>query len=139
MRAGVRLVVVVGIVFGLVYFPSSSAKAYVCGNFAIDCTWPDSGSCPNPPHTTPRSTFVSGLGTLELRYDDGCRTIWARAPVPAGNEAWVQRTSCAAGNTLGLNNQVNSTHVYSKQLNDAGCTGQAAVFWGGVGYFTGSY
>ena len=144
MSAGVRLVVMLGLVIGLVHFPSSTANAYVCGNFAIDCTWPDIShpDCPNPPnppHTTPRSTFVSGLGSLELRYDDGCRTIWARAPQAAGTDVWLHRTCGPSGNTLGKNTQVNGTKVFSQQLNDAGLTGQAAVLWGGVGYFTGSY
>ena len=95
MRAGVRLVVLVGSCSAWCT-SSSSAKAYVCGNFAIDCTWPDSGSSQSAAHDA--SVYVREWSrTLELRYDDGCRTIW-RAPVPAGNEAWFSGL-CAAGNT----------------------------------------
>lgn len=131
----------IAVVVGAVLVPSLSAAAATCqsgGDYSIDCTWPDSTGCDGA-NSTPRSTFVAGLGTLELRYDSGCRSIWGRAPQAADEDVWVQRTSCLAGNTLGLNTQNSGALVYSKQLNDKNCTGQAAVLWNGTGYFTGSY
>lgn len=142
MREVSYILALAALVAGLVSYPSLPADAAICqsgGDYAIDCTWPTTTSCANGNYSTPRSEWVSGLGLLELRYDSDCRSIWGRAPSAASTELYAQRTSCLSGNTAGLTVQDNGTKVWSRQLNDKNCTGQALVFWQGNGYYTGSY
>jgi hypothetical protein len=141
MRRVASLLVAALVGVGLAFHPPMPAEAAVCqsgGDYDIDCTWPDSTSC-NGANSTPRSEWGPGLGLLELRYDSGCRSIWGRAPNAASTDLYAQRTSCLSGNTAGLTVQDNGSVVWSRQLNDKNCTGQAVVFWQGNGYFTGSY
>ncbi|MFE7955636.1 DUF2690 domain-containing protein [Streptomyces sp. NPDC057413] len=94
---------------------------------AYDYQDPISSGCANTA-TTARSTAVyvgsTRVGTIELRYSTGCRTVWARVTStgPYGDAA-VTRTSdwewdhC---DTLSYSSSLGAYSCYTNMLNDAG-------------------
>ncbi len=119
------------------------ALASLCP-YSIDCTWPDSQACQTNPDSTVDTEPVPGLGTLELRYDSGCRTVWARSPysLQIDNLFALRSTSggCEAGTTSGLSwGTAYPTYMYSRQLNDANCLGRAKILYFGTYYQTDWY
>lgn len=87
---------------------------------------------------------MTGYGWLELRYDQGCRSIWSRVEWPdpgqAGLSPWAQRDTgwngCLSGHTLGEPLHSSSVHVWSDQLNDKNCRGRARATVNGGGTFS---
>ncbi len=136
-----RPVMVLAIAAVLVIATALPAAAAVCqsgGDYSIDCTVPDSTGCDGT-NSTVRTTSIPGLGSLELRYDAGCRSIWGRAPQAVGQNVSAQRTSCLSGNTEGLAVTLSSGKVWSRQLNDKNCTGRAKAIYQSNVYLTSSY
>ena len=134
------LTLAMAVLMGTVLVPSLGAAAATCqsgGDYDNDCTWPNSTGCSGADST--EKTASLPMGHMELRYDIGCRSIWARIPSGVNEEPFVVRDSCQAGNTAGLGYQGNVMHRWSKQLNDKECTGHAIVFIGDTGYMTPSY
>ncbi|GAA2796227.1 DUF2690 domain-containing protein [Streptomyces showdoensis] len=99
-------------------------------------------------------TFGTHLGTIELRYNSGCRTAWARvsldyAQFNCGNasagkacaQAKVVRNS--DGRSYSCTVAVGSSSCYTRMVNDAGVSSYAEGFAdvaGGITYVrTGSY
>jgi len=134
----------VGILVGTFGLPAQAAECHggTPGNYYVDCTTPDSLSCQTPNQNL-ATAQMPGYGTLELRYDPGCRSIWSRIPWPPagqpGLSPWAQRDTwngCLAGNTLGGPLFTSSSNVWSWQLNDMNCRGRARATVNGGGTFS---
>lgn len=135
-KVGVRRIVGLGVVWGFLML-AIPAVASTC-SYALDCTVPDSTACDGP-NSTVKTTSVPGVGTLELRYDSGCRTVWARSPNSfAVTNLWAERStaySCAFGTTSGNPWFGSGSVSYSQQLHDRNCLGRARL----THYSTGTY
>ncbi len=121
------LIAVIALMALPVGLPASAAS---CSNMAYDCTWPDTLLC-NGTNSTVRTKAVPG-GTLELRYDSGCRTIWGRLPTVVldsnfSSYRYGGSGSCPWGSTFGLATQASGSVEWTRQLNDANCLGYTRV------------
>lgn len=143
-RIGVRVLVLFAASALLVGLFPLDAFAYTCqsgGDYNIDCTAPDSTGCSGS-NSTEQTEPVSGLGTLKLRYDAGCRSVWARSPIAPGSVPWAQRDNafgCLWGTTTGGTIYSSGGDWWSWQLNDKNCRARAHVVYNGQTWSTPYY
>lgn len=141
MRIALSVLLMTAAVAVIVPASTEPAFASTCV-MTYDCTAPDSQACQTNPDSTVRTKAIPG-GTLELRYDSGCRTIWGR--IPSTVSGWPDTFysfryggsgGCPWGDTSGLGIAVSGGYRWTKQLNDASCAGYTTIYLYGSWYQT---
>lgn len=141
MRVALSVLLMTAAVAVIVPASTEPAFASTCV-MTYDCTAPDSQACQTNPDSTVRTKAIPG-GTLELRYDSGCRTIWGR--IPSNVYGWPDTFysyryggsgGCPWGDTFNLGITVSGGYRWTKQLNDANCGGYTIIYLYGTGYAT---
>lgn len=129
MRHQPMLIVGLALILGLslVIVDRTPAAAMTCPRY-LDCSWPDTMACDGANSTV--RTKWTWAGTVELRYDSGCRTIWARIGSDRNeyfSEVQTKRVTGPSGDTFGGTMLSGWPYLWSRQLDDAGFTGKAGL------------
>lgn len=137
-RKLVVLCTALGLFLGVFALPASAEICQSGGDYNIDCTQPDTwGSCGGPNQNLD-TEWINGYGLLELRWDSGCRSVWARMDWPGGSGTgiWARRGTwfgCKTGSTRGGPSFFSSVNYWSWQLNDKNCLARAMIWINATG------